>query len=96
MVIYYTGDSVPLRFTVTDSAGAVTPSAATVAILKPHNTLTDEVNATIATNIITYTVPGSVTNESGHYKAYFVLTLSYGERTHKVEFDVKPNPEVNQ
>ena len=90
---YYTGDSVPLKFTVTDSGGAVTPSAAKVGILKPSKVETAEVNATIATNTISYTVPASVTDEQGLYKAYFRLTLTYGERTHKVEFSVIANPE---
>ena len=92
---YYSGDSIPLRFTLTDSTGAVNPSASKITILKPDNTVTTETNATVAGNVVTYTVPASVTDKKGKYKAYFVNTLSYGERTHKIEFDVTPNVEEN-
>ena len=91
MGTYYTGDSIPLSFTVTDKDGAVTPSAAKIAILKPNNIPIAEVDATISTNTVSYTVPGSVTLMVGLYKAFFVLTLSYGERTHKIEFTVEAN-----
>jgi len=93
---YYTGDSVPIRFTITDVNGAVNPISSTVEILKPDNSLTTITNASVNSNIVIYTVPATVTTLQGHYKAYFVNTLSYGERTHKIEFDVKVNPEVNR
>ena len=96
MVAYYTGDTVPLSFNLTDASGAVNPSAATVEILKPHNETTTAVNATIDGNVVSYNIPASVNNEGGHYKAYFVCTLSYGERTHKIEYDVIANPEINR
>lgn len=89
---YYTGDSVPLGFTITDKDGPVTPSAAVVSILKPHGTIIPEVDATITTNTVTYVVPGTITDEEGGYKAYFVMTLSYGERSHKIEFVIQANP----
>lgn len=91
-MIYYTGDSVPLGFTITDKDGGVTPSAATVEILKPDGNLVAVTNATISTNTVSYVVPGTVTNKGGLYKAYFVCTLSYGERSHKIEFSIKVNP----
>ena len=93
---YYTGDSVPIKFTLTDADGVVNPSASKVTILKPDNSETTEVSATVAGNVVTYTVPATVTTIKGTYKAYFVNTLSYGERTHKVEFEVTPNPEENR
>ncbi len=93
---YYTGDSVPVRLTLTDADGAVNPSSCSVVVLKPDNTETTSANATINANVVTYTIPGTVTTIRGHYKAYFVNTLSYGERTYKVEFDVVSNPEINR
>ena len=96
MATYYTGDSVPIRLTLTDADGAVNPSACAVTVLKPDNSLTTEASATVNANVVTYTIPGTVTTLKGHYKAYFVNTLSYGERTHKVEFDVASNPEENR
>ena len=93
---YYTGDTVPLSFSVTDANGAVNPSAATVEILKPTNTYTASDNATVVGNIVSYNVPASVTDEEGKYKAYFICTISYGERTHKIMFDVIKNPEMNR
>lgn len=96
-MIYYTGDNVPLKFTITDAAGAITPSLVEVSILKPHNLFLDHSDAEINGNIVSYLVPTSVTNEGGHYKAYFVITLpEYGGRSHKIEFDVNPNPEENR
>lgn len=93
MSAYYTGDAVPLKFTISDADGGVTPSAAKVTILKPGNQLTDEVGATIDSNEVSYTAPGSVNDMRGLYKAYFVCTLSYGERTHKMEYTIIVNPE---
>ena len=88
---YYTGDTVPLRFTVTDANGAVNPSSCVVVILKPNRTVTSETDAVIDGNEVSYNVLASVTNVSGVYKAFFVLTLAYGERTHKIEFNVTKN-----
>lgn len=93
---YYSGDTVPLKFTITDDQGAVNPSAVVVEILKPHNTLITGTNAGIDGNVVTCNVPAPVNDEQGHYKAYFVCTLSYGERTHKIEYDVIKNPEENR
>ena len=97
MTPYYTGDGVPLKFKVTDIDGAVNPSSCAVVILKPHNSITDEVPAAVDGNVVSYNVPASVTDEQGLYKAYFVLTLPSGlERTHKIEFTVITNPEENR
>lgn len=94
---YYTGDGVPLKFTVSDRDGAVNPSSCKVIILTPHNSLTDEVDAAIDGNEVSYNVPGNVTNAQGTYKTYFILTLPSGaERTHKREFTVIVNPEENR
>lgn len=89
---YYTGDSVPLKFTISDKDGDVTPSAVAVILLQPGNH-TQEATAAIDGNEVSYTVPTEYTQEKGHYRAYFVCTLTYGERTHKIEFDITPNPE---
>jgi len=93
MNTYYTGDAVPLKFTITDKDGAVKPSLVMVLIQKPDNTVSNEVEAAIAENEVSYTVPSSITQQKGNYKAYFVCTLSYGERTHKIEFNVIKKPE---
>lgn len=96
-VPYYTGDGVPLKFTVTDRDGAVNPTGCTVVILTPHNSLTDEIDSALDGNTVSYNVPASVTDTDGLYKAYFVLTLPSGaERTHKIEFTVIVNPEENR
>lgn len=92
---YYTGDNVPLKFTVSGKGGGINPLAAKVIILTP-NAPTEETNATIDGNTVSYTVPTSVTDKSGRYKAYFVLTLPSGIRTHKIEFKVKTNAEGNR
>lgn len=89
---YYTGDSIPLKFTVTDAQGPVTPSAAKVTILKPDASKTMGVDATIVTNTVSYTVPGTVTAKLGKYETFFVVTLSYGERTHRIDFMIEVNP----
>ena len=90
---YYTGDTVPLKFTISDAEGGIAPSAVKVTILTPGNILTDEVDATIDGNAVSYNVPNSVNDMRGLYKAYFICTLSYGERTHKIEYTIINNPE---
>jgi len=93
---YYTGDGVPLKFIVSDADGDVSPTACEVTILGPGNTIS-EGTATIDDNEVSCNVPGSVTCAEGLYKVYFVLTLpSELERTHKIEFNVIINPEVNK
>lgn len=95
-VPYYTRDSVPLKFTVSDADGDVNPTACEVNILKPTNEAATG-TAAIDSNTVSCNVPGSVTTTQGLYKAYFILTLpSELERTHKIEFDVIANPEVNR
>ena len=69
MAIYYTGDTVPLKFKLTDAEGAVNPSSVEVNILKPHNTMMNGTSAGIDGNVVTYNVPASVTDKQGHYKA---------------------------
>lgn len=92
---YYTGDSVPLKFTVSDDNGDVNPTACVVTVLKPTNEIA-ECTAAIDGNEVSCNVAGSVTVAKGIYKAYFVLTLpSELERTHKIEFNVALNPEEN-
>ena len=94
---YYTGDDVPLKFTVSDADGAVNPSSCVVYILKPTNNYITGTGVAIDGNAISYNVPGSITDIRGLYKAYFVLTLPSGlERTHKIEFTVVTNPEENR
>jgi len=94
---YYTGDDVPLKFTITDADGDVNPVSCAVHILKPKNELVDDSEAAIDGNEVSYNVPGTVTDEAGTYKAYFVVALpSTLERTHKIEFSVLINPEVNR
>lgn len=90
---YYTGDAVPLKFEISDQDGGVTPSAVKVTIVNSHNDLNGPVDATIDDNTISYTVPGSVNEHHGDYIAYFVCTLGYGERTHKMAYKILPNPE---
>lgn len=90
---YFTGDGVPLKFTISDATGGITPSAVSVTILKPNNSVTDSVPAGIDENQVSYDVPGSVTDIDGRYRAYFVNTLPSGvERTHMIEFEVIRNP----
>lgn len=94
---YYTGDGVPLKFTVSDKDGAVNPTSCKVIILTPHNALTDETDAAVDGNEVSYNVPASVTDVDGLYKSYFILTLPSGaERTHKIEFKIVVNPEKNR
>lgn len=90
---YYTGDSVPLKFTISDKDGAVNPSKVMVLILMPNHGVSSSAEAALDGNEVSYTVPASITREAGSYKAYFVCSLSYGERTHKIEFNVTKNPE---
>jgi hypothetical protein len=92
----YTGDAKPCKFDVTDADGAVNPSSVAVEILKPTNSLLDGGTAGLDGNVVTYTVSGNVTDEEGIYKVYFICTLSYGERTHKIMFPVVRNPELNR
>lgn len=93
---YYEGDGVPLKFTVSDADGAVNPVSCDVYILKPHNTVV-EAEPAIDGNKVSYNVPGTTTDTGGHYKVYFIMTLPSGlERTHKIEFDVRVNPEENR
>ena len=89
---YFTGDNVPLKFTVTEGGVPVTPTVAKVTIVKPNFSMTAEVNATISSNVVSYVVPASVTTLQGYYEAYFVLTISGNERTHKMLFNVVVNP----
>lgn len=93
---YYTGDTVPLKFTVSDDNGPVTPQSCVVHILKPDNEYKDDTEAIINENEVSYNVPGDVNDIGGLYKAYFVCLMSYGERTHKIEYTVIHNPEVNR
>ena len=94
---YYTGDDVPLKFTVSDREGAVNPTGCKVIILTPHNSLTDETDVAVDGNEVSYNVPGSINDSDGVYKAYFILTLPSGfERTHKMEFKIIVNPEENR
>ena len=91
---YYTGDGVPLKFTITDADGDVNPASCAVRILKPSNAYVDNSEAAVSGNEVSYNVPGSVTTEQGTYRVYFVCILpSELERTHKIEFDVLLNPE---
>jgi len=94
---YYTGDGVPLKFTVSDADGAVNPSSCVVVILTPHNSVTDEVDAAVDGNEVSYNAPASVNDSDGVYKVYFILTLPSGfERTHKIEYRIIANPEENR
>jgi len=92
-VPYYSGDVVPLKFTITDADGAVNPSKVVVLILMPGNEVSNGVEAAIDGNAVSYTVPATITQIAGHYKAYFVCTLASGERTHRMEFKITKNPE---
>lgn len=94
---YYTGDGVPLKFTVTDADGAVNPSDCVVHILKPTNEYITDPTVAIDGDEVSYNVGGTATNQTGLYKAYFVVTLPSGlERTHKIEFYIIANPEGNK
>jgi len=91
---YYTGDNVPLKFTVSDATGAVNPTSAKVMIVKPPlGDIIPEVDATISENEVSYVVPIDVTDIDGEYHAFFVMILP-GDltRTHKMEFTVLHNP----
>jgi hypothetical protein len=90
---YYTGDTVPVKFTLTDANGPVTPSAVTIQVLRPDSGVVGVSEVFIDDNLVTCYIPGGVTIIAGVYKAYFACMLSYGERTHKVEFLIKANPE---
>ena len=90
---FYTGDNVPLKFTITDATGPLTPTVVTVEILKPDNQKTSPIEAGIDDNQVSYDVPTSITDVDGKYKAYFVITLPGGLiRTHKIEFDITSSP----
>lgn len=90
---YYTGDNVPLVFTVTDDDGAVVPTAVDLQISKPDGTVPDIEDAVIDGNEVSYTVTTGTTDMAGGYKAFFVLTLPNGNiRTHQVSFSVVANP----
>jgi len=89
---YYTGDTVPLGFTITDDLGGVEPSDVKVVILNPLHESTNPVDATIDVNEVSYFVPGTVTILSGLYSAFFICTLTYGERTHRIDFRIEDNP----
>lgn len=90
---YYTGDVVPLKFTISDATGAITPLAVEVTIQRPNHVLTESIVADIDSNQVSYDVPISTTTQDGIYKAYFVITLPGGLiRTHKIEFKVIRNP----
>ena len=90
---YYTGDNVPLKFKVTDGLGDVIPTATKVVIYRPrHRALTEEADATIDGNTVSYLVPTTVTTGSGEYHAFFILNLPMGIRTYQMNFTVKDNP----
>jgi len=91
---YYTGDQIPLKYTVSDAIGGVNITSCKVTILKPDNTIMGEVDAAVDGNEVSYNIPGNVTNLEGVYRVYFVNILpSGGERTHKIERTVLLNPE---
>lgn len=90
---YYTGDTIPLKFTITDADGAVNPSQVKVTIQKPDKSHEDEEDATILGNEVSYIIPISVTDISGVYIAYFVCTLPGSQiRTHMMQASVVDNP----
>ena len=86
---YYTGDNIPLEFTIWQSSTPKTPSAATVVILKPDRSSTNSANATIVTNTVSYSVPTSVTTLEGIYTATFTLTIDGNTRSKKMRFTVE-------
>lgn len=89
---YYTGDNVRLGFTITDADGAVNPSVAQVKIVKPDDSVTDIVEATIKGSEVSYIVPIDVTDLAGVYIAYFELTLPGTLiRTHRMSFSITQN-----
>jgi len=90
---YFTGDEKPLKFEVTDDNGTVNITSSKVIILLPNNSLTDEVEAAVDGNVVSYNVPGSVNSQRGDYTAHFVNILpSEGERTHKIRYKILANP----
>ncbi len=91
-VPYYTGDTKPLKFTIDDDDGAVNPISVDLTILQPNKSILED-EAAVDGNEVSYTVPGTTNSQAGHYKVYFVCTLTYGERTHKIEYSVVSNPE---
>jgi len=90
---YYTGDTIPLKFTITDANGAVNPSLVMVTVYKPDKSHEEETAAEISGNEVSYNIPSSVTDISGVYVAYFVCTLPGSQiRTHMVQATVVDNP----
>jgi len=87
---YFAGDTVPLKFTISDSEGGVTPSSVNVCLFKPDRSCVMD-TATIDGSEVSYNVTS--TGVAGHYRCYFICSLSYGERTHKIEFSITKNPE---
>ena len=70
---YYTGDSVPLAFNITDKDGAINPSSVQVDMLKPGNIIVlDCCPAVIDGNEVSCVVPGTCADRQGLYKVYFV------------------------
>ena len=92
-VPFYTGDNIPLKFTISDKDGVVNPSVAVVWCIKPSSRDYSELgNATIDGNEVSYTVGTGCTGEVGIYKFYFIMTIPAGQRTHKIEKEVIHNP----
>ncbi len=90
---YYIGDSVPLKFTITDENGPVNPTNADVKIVKPDDTVVTGYSGSISGNEVTFTVPSSVTDTPGRYTVFFELTLPGSLiRTHPIEFDILWRP----
>jgi len=90
---YYTGDTIPLKFTITDADGTVNPSSVKVTVYKPDKSEEAGADAEIIANEVSYTISGSVTDISGVYSAYFVCTLPSSQiRTHMMQATVVDNP----
>jgi len=90
---YYTGDTIPLKFTITNADGPVNPTVVKVIIEKPDKTQEDEEDAEISENEVRYTIPSLVTDISAVYTAYFVCTLPNNQtRTHVIHSSVVDNP----
>ena len=90
---YYTGDNVPLRFKITDTAGDVNPTSAEVYIRVPNNQVVGPYTAQVEGNEVSYALLDTDTGLAGNYSVYFTITLPGGlKRTHKVECSVIKSP----
>lgn len=85
---FYVDNDVPLSFDVTDDAGDINPTSATVDVWDPTGTqIVTADSATVSTNNVSYSVSDLVVLLVGTYVANFHVILPTGDvRTHSITF----------